>query len=682
VNNLITNRIRFELRFPKEGMPIYCTKTEALFRLKYKYFVERLKGHSKLNDFECWFGDHNDMNVKNQPFVYFEFREDNAGDYFQFILDEEYFQKFKKHFIKQSLIEHFKNKNIFIEPYPVGVDFSIYVFNSSFDKEWDRYSRYDFIIKSHRNEIIFNKTSEYVLISKTEKNGDSFPNIEFIKLKGIDPETQFVKKTCKIGNRPLRVIANRDIKKTIDRITPPTKLSYNRLYNDLKKFYSEHLLDLKSEIFKIQSGGFVYVSNKDVRRVYHGSNLMVSKNGQTDINAATGMREYGPFQPSRIAKGVQFIFIYENSDDANKLYKYLTNGLKHFPGLQTYVGIPTTLADRDLTLKYTKRNLKQDFDRFLSEKFPDANYDNYFYFVIFIGPFKKNYQDDFQEQELYYYIKKKLLKKGISSQFIFYQNIRSDQFHFHLPNIAIAILAKLGGIPWKLKERPYTELIIGFNAKKIGNTQYIGSTVFFDNQGKLKKVNCYEGVNLNAIVRDLKQAIENFRKENPEEELKRIIIHTYKSYGKAERKIEQILREELLLDVPFIYIEINEAKTTTEVCFDRNYEYGMPISGTYIKTGKNEFLLFNNTRYHERPMRSIIEEWPIKIRIYTHDYETIDENKLISQIYEFSRLYWRGLKQKSQPVTTIYSKLIADFAGNFGGQIPKNKITQQTPWFL
>ena len=128
MNNLITNKIRFELRFPKEGMPIYCTKTEALFRLKYKYFVERLKGHSKLNAFKNWFVDRNGMDVKNQPFVYFEFREDDAGDYFQFILDEEYFQKFKKHFIKQSLIEHFKNKNIFIEPYPVGVDFSIYVF--------------------------------------------------------------------------------------------------------------------------------------------------------------------------------------------------------------------------------------------------------------------------------------------------------------------------------------------------------------------------------------------------------------------------------------------------------------------------------------------------------------------------------------------------------------------------
>ncbi len=682
MTNLITNRIKFGLKFPEDGVPIYSTRSEALFRLKYKCFVERLKGHSKLDDFECWFGDYNETDVTGQPYVYFEFREDYADDGFQFILDEAYFQKFKKHFIKQILIEHFKNKNIFIEPYPVGVDFSIYVFNSSFDQEWDIYSRYDFIIKSHRNEIIFNKTSENILISKTERSKDDFPNVvEYKKLRAIEPHSLFIRKVEKIDYHHLKIIANYDIRKIINGFFTPKRLSYKELYNDLKNFYSEYLLDLKSEIFKIQSGGFVYVNNKDVRRVYNGSNLMVFKDGQTDVNAATGIRNYGPFQPSPKARDVQFIFIYENSDDANKLYRYLVNGLKHFPGLQTYVGIPVTLADNDLNLKYTKKNLKQEFNQYLSEKIPNKFYDNYF--VIFIGPFKKNYQvDDFEEQKLYYYIKKELLKKSLSSQFIFYKNIRSDQFHFHLPNIATAILAKLGGIPWKLKEQPYNELIIGFNTKKVGETQYIGSAVFFDNQGKLKKVNSYEGANLNNIVNDLKNAIENFREEHPEEELKRIIIHTYKAYGKVERTIEQILREELLLDVPFIYIEINEAKTTTELCFDESYQYGMPISGTYIKTGKNEFLLFNNTRYHERPIRSIIEEWPIKIRIYAHDYETIDEIQLISQIYEFSRLYWRGLKQKSQPVTTIYSKLIADFAGNFGGEIPKNKVTQQTPWFL
>ena len=676
--NLITNRIKFDLIIPTEGITIYCSKSEALFRLKYQYFIEKLYNYSRLEEFSSLFGNDYEVDIKKQPYVYFDFKEANSEDSFPFILDEKVFNKsFKWHFIKHSLINHFKNKKLLIEPYRTGVNLSIYIFSNSFNNEWDKYLRYDFIIKPHRNELIFNKTSENVLVSKGEISEDSFPDIEFNKLRVIDPTSHFIRKVKDIEHRPLKVIANNDVKKEIGVSLSPKRVSYARLYNDLKRFYLEHLLDLKTETIQIQSGGFVQVPDKDLDRVYQGSNVMVFKNEKTDINAATGMRDYGNFQPSPIAKDAQFIFIYENSDDANKLYQYFKNGLRHFPGLQTYVEIPPTIAD--LKLKYERQSLKKNFDQFIANKLPKANYENYF--VILIGPFKKNQQSD-ALNKLYYYIKKELLKKGITSQFICYKDIRFAQFHFYLPNIAIAILAKLGGIPWKLKEQPYKELIIGFNTKYINDTKYIGSAVFFDNQGSLKKVNSYEGENLNSIVSDLKQAIETFRKKNPGEELKRVIIHTYKRPGKKEKKIEQLLRNELQLDIPLIYIEINEAKTTTEVCFDENYQYGMPVSGTYVKTGRNEYLFFSNTRYHEKPIRSVTEEWPIKLRIYAGDDITIDEKQLISQVYEFSRLYWKGLKQKSQPVTTIYSKLIAEYTGNFVEQIPRNKITQETPWFL
>ncbi len=673
--NLITNKINFELIIPEEGIILYCSKSEALFRLKYQNFIKKLINHDRLEEFKNWFGNCDEINVKEQPYVYFDFQEINTENSFKLILNRASFESFRKNFVKYHLINHFKKQNILIEPYIMGVDLSAYIFSKPFNNEWDKYLRYDFIIKPHRNELIFNKTSENVLISKDEISEDSFPNIEFNKLRVIDTTSQFIRKVKDIEHRPLKVIANNDVKKKIDVSLSPKKVSYARLYKDLKLFYLEHLLDLKTDILQIQSGGFVRVSDKDLDRVYRESNFMVFKNDKTDINAATGMREHGPFELSPIAKDVQFIFIYENSDDANKLYQYLKNGLNHFPGLQTYVEISPTLAD--LKLKYDRKRFKNklDIDKFLSKNLPDDNYEQYF--VILISPFKKE-----EKSENYYYIKKELLKKGITSQFVYYKNIRSAQFHFYLPNIAIAILAKLGGIPWKLKEQPYKELIIGFNTKKIDGNKYIGSTVFFDNQGHLKNVNSYAGKNLREIVIDLKKAIEDFRNENPEEELKRVVIHTYKPYGPDEREIKNLLRQELELDIPLIYIEINDTKTTTEVCFDENYDYGMPVSGTYVKTGNNEYLLFSNTRYYEKPLRSVTEECPIKLRIYAGNNIIFNEKQLISQVYEFSRLYWKGLKQKRQPVTTIYSKLIADFAGNFGEPIPKNKITKETPWFL
>ncbi|MHA1874987.1 MAG: Piwi domain-containing protein [Promethearchaeota archaeon] len=671
MNNLIINRIKYEL-IQKEGINIYCSKSEAMFRLKYQNFIERLKDTSDLNEFKNWFGNYDGADINEQPYVYFDFQEIITEDSFQLILNEACFKSFRKNFVKYHLINHLKKENILIEPYITGVDLSAYIFSNSFNDEWDKYFRYDFRIKPNRNEIIFNKTSENILISKTEKSEDSFPYTKYTNLKAINTAKQFIGKVKYIDAGRLRIIANNDIKRKINAFVSPKKVYYKGLYNDIREFYKKHLLNLESNTLKIQSGGFLNVPDEYINTVYFGNNEMVFKNNKTDINAATGMRYHGSFKPSPIAKEVQFIFIYENSDDANKLYQYLKNGLKHFPGLQTYVEIPITLAD--LKLKYDRKRLKKNFDKFLSEKLPDDNYKHYF--VILISPFKKE-----EKSEDYYYIKKELLNKRISSQFISYQSIRSEYFHFYLPNIAIAILAKLGGIPWKLKEQSYKELIIGFNTKKINDTKYIGSAVFFDNQGYLKNVNSYEGEDLNKISGDLKQAIKSFREENSEE-LKRVVIHTYKPYGKAEREIERLLRKGLELDTPLVYIEINDVKTTAEVCFDENYNYGMPISGTYVKTEKGEYLLFNNTRYKKKPLRSVTEEWPIKLRIYTGNNTIFDEKQLISQVYEFSRLYWKGLKQRSQPVTTIYSKLIADYAGNFNEPIPKNKITQKTPWFI
>ena len=138
----------------------------------------------------------------------------------------------------------------------------------------------------------------------------------------------------------------------------------------------------------------------------------------------------------------------------------------------------------------------------------------------------------------------------------------------------------------------------------------------------------------------------------------------------------------MTLPIPFAVVEVNDSKSKLEICFDVEYDMGMPESGTYVRVGNNEYLLFNNNRYQKRPVRKVEEVLPIKIRISFADTGGFHHKELITQVYEFSRIYWKGLKQQSQPVTTKYSKMIADFSLKFGGKIPGNKIAQKTPWFI
>jgi uncharacterized protein (UPF0297 family) len=245
------------------------------------------------------------------------------------------------------------------------------------------------------------------------------------------------------------------------------------------------------------------------------------------------------------------------------------------------------------------------------------------------------------------------------------------------------MLAKCGGIPWKLAKPRYNQLTIGFNIKpnKMGNS-YLGSAVFFDNEGIIREVNGYKEGNLNTICDSLQQAIDKYKKDN-EEILNKVVIHFYKSLSNKEvRKIEQIIKDTLSKDSVFAIVEINDTKTSTELGFDLSYESYMPQSGTYFKLKPNEYLLFNNLRYWGKPMNPINqEELPIKLRIYD-PFNSFDHHELISQVYEFSRMYWKSLKQKAQPVTITYSKLIAEFMSEFEGGIPDNEVAKKRVWFI
>jgi len=67
----------------------------------------------------------------------------------------------------------------------------------------------------------------------------------------------------------------------------------------------------------------------------------------------------------------------------------------------------------------------------------------------------------------------------------------NEQYYYSLPNIAIAILAKLKGIPWKLDTKFKNELIVGIGAFRNSEVdiQYIGSAFSFANNGKFNQSN-------------------------------------------------------------------------------------------------------------------------------------------------------------------------------------------------
>ena len=152
---------------------------------------------------------------------------------------------------------------------------------------------------------------------------------------------------------------------------------------------------------------------------------------------------------------------------ANNLYAYLKNGIKGFPGLFRFIKLNIEL-DTEKTIRFKKDNPVLE----IKQKLNSFNFDsNIKYLGIYISQINKDNPDP-EKQGVYYKLKKILLEKDITSQVIYKDKIGIPDFNYFLPNIGIAILAKLGGIPWKLKRPIEDNLIIGVGAYR-KNKKYL-----------------------------------------------------------------------------------------------------------------------------------------------------------------------------------------------------------------
>jgi hypothetical protein len=139
--------------------------------------------------------------------------------------------------------------------------------------------------------------------------------------------------------------------------------------------------------------------------------------------------------------------------------------------------------------------------------------------------------------------------------------------------------------------------------------------------------------------------------------------------------------------VPLYILNINKTDSEDLIAIDNDWHGNlMPKSGTFIRIGNNQYLLFNNSRHTNDKYFNDREGYPfpIKIGISSPTEGALDDNivikGLIEQVYQFSRLYWKSLKQQNTPITIKYPEMVAQIAPNFDGNIPED--AKDKLWFL
>lgn len=463
------------------------------------------------------------------------------------------------------------------------------------------------------------------------------------------------------------------------------------------------------KIFPNLAHKFTKVNPLQVGRTSSSTRMLIFGKDSNGNNVRNVRQQIGVNSGPRIKcpyTDIQLIAIFHTNDKhyASHLLGYFRNGNygsennDERKNLEMYIGTNVSYADKALHIEFKDMlNPAKEIEEALNgEEYRNLN-PKIKYVGIYVSPIHK-YASSKGSKECYYKIKEMFLKHNIPTQCIDSNRMRSQlerdvkknrkDFIYTLQNMGVAICAKLGGSPWLLDEIEKKELIIGIGAFRNDNQQYIGAAFSFDNTGVFNDYSYFQKSELDELVGAIKLAIMRYSAVNSQPD--HIIIHYYKKISRKRefKKVEDMLKS-LDLNVPVYIVTINKTESEDIVLFDEestytSYNYQtrqnegvkslMPYRGKWVNLGPSKeghhYLLCNNTRYeNERFSNMDGFPFPIKLTIAcpnrNDQIETPVVQQLIDQVYLFSRIYWKSVKQQGLPVTIKYPEMIAEIMPHF-----------------
>lgn len=416
-------------------------------------------------------------------------------------------------------------------------------------------------------------------------------------------------------------------------------------------------------------------------------------NKKTHLVPKYAMNSLNPYKRPNI-QNIKLFFICHTSNKSTvlKFYKNLKEGVNaskiYYKGLEEYVNIMAS-SSKEHFIEFTNINNPLPEIENKLEKLNFAH-ENVRYAAFYISPIDK-FTTNTDDREVYIRIKELFLNENIVTQVVDYtkmlENIENQYtFQFSLQNMALALHAKLGGTPWKLAVTDKKELVIGVGAftNQGENRRYIASAFSFQNNGLFRNFEYFSKSESKLLVGSILTAITDFTSKAQAE---KVVIHFYKEmkYQEVKPIIEGM--NKLNLKIPLYILNINKTESEDIIAYDLNWNKKlMPVSGTFIRIANNQFLLFNNARYQNSQYYSDTDgfPFPIKIKMSSPDKDAFEDAnivlELLTQVYQFSRLYWKSLRQQNVPITIKYPEMVAQIAPRFEAPIPdhaKDKL-----WFL
>ena len=413
---------------------------------------------------------------------------------------------------------------------------------------------------------------------------------------------------------------------------------------------------------------------------------------RSDEHPYRGLRRNGPYDSTRVNifdRSILIVFPSTLKPLASKLVRTFQEGQGGFPGFGQMFRVSFTpdqvtplVIDGDFTTltsaARTYRDAIADWSRKTQGTYPE--------FALVLVP----HSERWETERPYYEAKASFARLGIPTQMVTAELLQNErEFGWSVANIALAMFAKLGGIPWVV-ESPSSDqdLVLGVGRADIrdqsNRKRIFGYALSFTSNGLYRQTWSFtpasdEQTYLERLEDSIRSALS--ATSESDEPFARLVIHLGKKTGWKEALAAQRALASVNVAMPVALLRLDE--TSLYDIANGQGDTLAPRKGLVVRLGERQSLL------QTEGLTPIgVPNGPLLVELDERSGlgpEALDG--LVAQVFRLAHANWRGFNAKSQSVTLVYGELLAQLVGyleeveTWDPTLLRKELLDK-PWFL
>lgn len=436
----------------------------------------------------------------------------------------------------------------------------------------------------------------------------------------------------------------------IDMPSGAGKETYAESWAHISNFFSNYCkLEEFCRVVR-HDGRLTEVAAEDTGRLAEAGRPLLFGEKRKHTHPHEGMQKYGPYRrPPGTHFRYFFIYFGEHRQEAEQLHACLSgnNGRHPHPGPLTCLSM-TYCPQQDIVLNDDDKTAQS-----LINAIQFARFDiRVRWFAFYISP---GLQPESPHSGLYHLVNEELLRRKVPVQTVRVDTIRNILSAAY-SNIAGALVAKLGGIPWLPAGFRRPELVVGFSTgrKHEGQPGYMSTAVCMMQDGKFREFDSMSSDRPLYIAGKAMSAYYKCMERHLAPD--RIVIHM-PTLPEPELK-ELLMRMPDVAEpgLPVVVMTIRNCRRDVQMGGGNGNE-AMPAAGTYVRLNSSTYLLsVDNCRKSATP--DACELFPLRIDLWCNREGYLEGDGIIGgllgTVYAFTRIQWHSGRAGQMPASITY----------------------------